>query len=467
MDLLQVQTTAKAEAKGKIGFAYFMEMGLGKTLTVLSEFQDLVAEGKVTRLVVVCPNTFKVGWIDEIKKHNVEVHPHIFESGADYANDAFLKTVFTKPPVLIVNYEAIRKDDTKTFIVKFTAHRKSLIVLDESIQIKTYDSQQTKAALWLADLFHYKRILSGKPVTQGPHDLWAQLKFIGAERGKYHPFKTTFCHMGGYKAKKVIGSQNEELLAAKMNGHIFKASKKDWTDLPPKMYTAREYKLSDELKRQYQSMEDEFVLWLNDTEHVAVDTFITKYIKLAQIQSGFIIREDGTTVELVPPENNPRFILVREIIEEVPGKVVVPYVHKYTLNLLQRSLADYNSAFIKGGMTPEEIQFQKDRFNNDTECRILLAQTRASKYGHTLIGQTTEIDNCSTMVFAENSYSLDDRSQIEDRIHRHGQTASSCLYVDLWGTKLDHRITAALQSKENIAQAVFQHFGLRQTPLFA
>jgi hypothetical protein len=143
--------------------------------------------------------------------------------------------------------------------------------------------------------------------------------------------------------------------------------------------------------------------------------------------------------------------------------VVVPYVHRYTLNLLQRSLADFNPAYIKGGMTPEEIQHQKDLFNNDSGCRIILAQTRASKYGHTLIGGTTAIDNCSTMVFAENSYSLDDRSQIEDRIHRHGQTASSCLYIDLWGTKLDHKITAALQAKENIAQAVFQHFGLKKS----
>jgi hypothetical protein len=88
-----------------------------------------------------------------------------------------------------------------------------MLVLDESIQIKTYDSQQTKAALKLAQLFQYKRILSGKPQTQGPHDLWAQMKAIGAMNTNYFPFKTTFCKMGGFKGKKVVGAQNEELLA--------------------------------------------------------------------------------------------------------------------------------------------------------------------------------------------------------------------------------------------------------------
>ena len=466
MELLGVQTKALQESKNKAGFAYYMEMGLGKTLTALTEFLELAKDRTVTRLVVICPNSFKTGWLDEIRKHGVEVHPFIFISGADGSNSSFLKTEFTKPPVLIINYEAIRKPETQGYIAKFTMGRKCMIVLDESIQIKSHDSRQTKAALSLTPMFLYKRVLSGKPVTQGPHDLWAQLKFIGAIREKYYPFKTTFCRMGGFKAKKVVGTQNEELLAAKMKGHVFKATKTEWTDLPPKMYTSREYELTAKLYRMYQSMEDDFVLWLSETEVVTVDVFITKYIKLAQIQSGFIIKENGDITELVPPELNPRFNLVRDIIEEIPGKVVVPYVHRYTLALLQRFLADYDPAYIKGSMEPSEIQAQKDKFNNDEDCRIILAQIKAAKYGHTLLGGINAADKCSTMVFAENSYSLDDRSQVEDRIHRHGQT-NSCLYIDLWGTKLDHKITQALQAKENIAQAVFSFFGKSKLSLEA
>jgi SNF2 family DNA or RNA helicase len=456
--LLEVQEKALTSSHNMPGFAYFMEMGLGKTLTALTEFLILVQAKQVTRLVVICPNSFKAGWVDEIKKHGIDVDPFIYESGADWVNDMFLRRQFDKPPVLIVNYEAIRKEHTQTFIANFVSGRAAMIVLDESIQIKTYNSQQTKAALALAPLFVYKRILSGKPVTQGPHDLWAQCKFIGAINERYFPFKTTFCRMGGFKAKKVVGTQNEELLASKIEKYIFRASKSQWTDLPPKMYTSRQYQLTPKLKSMYQSMEDDFVLWINETDVVTVEAFITKYIKLAQIQSGFIIKEDGKIEELVSPEENPRFVLLRELLEEVPGKVVVPYVHKYTSHLLLRSLEDYFPAIIKGGMTPEEIQLQKHRFNNDPECRVILAQIRATKYGHTLLGGDDLDDKCNAMIFAENSYSLDDRSQIEDRIHRHGQTADSCLYIDLWGTPLDHRITQALQAKEEISQAVFSFF---------
>ena len=456
MELLEVQRKALQASRGRPGFAFYMEMGLDKTLTALTEFLSLVDKG-VTRLVVVCPNSFKTGWLDEIKKHGLKVHPHIFNSGSDHENGRFLKTKYTSPPVLIVNYEAIRKEHVQQYIAEFTKNRQCMIVFDESIQIKTYNSLQTKAALAMAPLFACCRILSGKPVTQGPHDLWAQMRAIGAINTRYFPFKTTFCRMGGFKGKKVVGAQNEELLAATIDRFVFRASKAEWTDLPPKMYTSRQYQLTPKLAAMYRSMEEEFVLWISDNETVAVEAFITKYIKLAQIQSGFIIKEDESIEELVPPEENPRFILVREIIEETTGKVVVPYIHRYTSSLLERSLAEFNPAVLRGMMKPEEIQACKDKFNNDPTCRVILVQTRAGKYGHTLLGGEDLIDKCSTMVFAENSYSLDDRSQIEDRIHRHGQT-ESCLYVDVWGTRLDHKITLALQAKENIVQAVFQHF---------
>jgi len=456
--LLKVQEKALQASYKRTGFAFYMEMGLGKTLTALTEFMELVPNKDATRLVIICPNSFKTGWLDEIKKHNIDVTAHIFNSGADYENNKFMNEKYTKPPVLIVNYEAIRKQYTKDYIKKFVGNRFAMLVLDESIQIKTHDSLQTKAALELSSLFKYRRILSGKPVTQGPHDLWAQMKAIGAVTSRFYPFKTTFCRMGGFRGKKVVGTQNEQLLADTIDKFIFRASKKDWTDLPPKMYTSRQYQLTYKLASMYKSMEDDFVVWLNETENVTVDAFITKYIKLAQIQSGFIIREDETVEELVDPKENPRFLLVKEIVDEVNGKVVIPYVHRYTFKLLSTILAEYNPAHITGGMKPEDIQVQKDHFNSFSTCRVMLAQSRAAKYGHTLLGGPMVEDKCSTMIFAENSYSLDDRSQLEDRIHRHGQTAESCLYIDLWGTPLDKRITAALQAKENIAQAVFQYF---------
>ena len=127
------------------------------------------------------------------------------------------------------------------------------------------------------------------------------------------------------------------------------------------------------------------------------------------------------------------------------------------LPVLIRALAQYDPAWIKGGMKPDEVEEQKTRFNDDPHCRVILAQCDAAKYGHTLLAGPAEEDRCRTMIFFENSYSADTRDQIEDRIHRRGQTGEYVLYIDLSGSDLDRRIVRALQVKDALYRSVFRN----------
>ena len=453
-NLKAVQTAAKEAAKGRAGFGYFMDMGLGKTLTSLSEFQDLIPQG-TTRLAVVCPNSFKSGWKEEIEKHQIDADFHIYESGSVY-NKNFFDRKFNRPPILIANYEAIRREDTQAALIKYMSQKPSMLVFDESIQLKTHDALQTKAALRLSQFAAVKRILTGKPTTQGPHDLWGQMRAIGQLQNRnYYPFRAMFCRMGGYMNKRVVGVQNEDILAQLIDPHVFRAAKSDWGFDVGKVPTIREYTMSPEQRAQYKSMEQEFVLWLNESDVVTVDAAITKYIKLAQIQAGFIIKEDHSITDLVAPDKNPRVRLLCDILdEEISGKTIVVYVHRHSFNILNHALKAYDPAWIKGMMDPAEIEAQKARFNNDPNCRIMLVQATAGKYGHTLIGGPEPGNRCATTIFFENSYSLDTRSQLEDRNHRFGQLADSVLYVDLCGTPLDRNVIRALQLKESIFQTI-------------
>lgn len=464
-ELKDVQKAALQASNGAEGFAYFMEMGLGKTLVALVDFVKLIIAGKATRMVVLCPNSFKGGWVDEMKLWGLPFDWLVYEAGS-VMNTAWINKGFDKPPVLVVNYESIRMAGTKKnpmpsagllFVERFILTKPTFLVSDESIQISTFDANQTKGALLLSRAAKYARILSGKPMKQGPHDLWSQMRFIKQLNGRdYYSFRNGFCKMGGFKGKAVVGAQNEDVLAELIDPHVFRATKADWTDLPPKVYTIREYTMSTEQRAQYKTMEDEFVLWLQDGDVITIDAAITKYIKLAQIQAGFIFDEQGQLHWLVTPESNPRLNAMKAVLsDEVAGKSIVVYNHKPVGVMLAAELAEYRPAFIKGGMTVEEIRNNKDRFNNDPDCKVICI-TKAAKYGHTLLGDQTTADlACAFEMFFENTYSLDDRSQLEDRPHRHGQLQSSMLYMDLVGTPLDKDCIRALQRKEDIFQSVF------------
>lgn len=473
----KVQLAALAAVSHLPGAAYFMEQGLGKTRTLLMDFADKVVEGTCQRLVVICPNSFKGGWLDEIEKWGYDFDVFLWEAGNEQDAYRWLKRVGEKPPVLVMNYEAIRPKVTRTkkrrnfslgvgqqFIADFVRDRLCMIGFDESIQISTFDSVQTHGALEITKWFNWQRDLSGKPIKTGPQDLWSQMRAIGALNGReYFPFRAAFCRMGGFMGKQVLGAQNEDILAELIDPYIFRATKADWTDLPPKIYSIREYKLSPEMRAKYKSMEEEFVLWLERGDAVTIDTAVTKYIKLAQIQAGFIFDNDSKTEWLVDDDHNPRLKALDEFIEtELVGKIIVVANHRPVVDQLLRHYVEMKPAVIRGGMSTAEIENQKRIFNTGDDCRIIII-TKAGKYGHTLLGnQAVREHACSTMAFYENTYSLDDRSQLEDRSHRHGQIQDTMDYIDFTGTPLDKNCVRSLQRKEGIFQSVFSKLTVRR-----
>jgi hypothetical protein len=453
-DLAPVQLEAITRANGRRGFAFYMEMGLGKTLTVLTEFKVLRMCGKAEKLVVVCPNSFKSGWDAEALKHRTGLSVMVYRSTRKFAPSK-------KIDVLVINYEAVRTEKGTQAVIDFVDNKTAYLALDESVKLKNRTAAQTQAIIGkehklypkpgLVKLFEFVRLLSGKPMTQGPHDLWAQMQAIGATQGiSYFGWQARFCQMGGWENRQVVGALNEDLLRQIIEPVSFQAKKKDWLQgLPKKAYTTRRYALGPVLQQHYDEMEEDFLTYVQG-DRIAVDVAIAKWEKISQIQCGFVLN-DGETTAIVEPDQNPRLQLLIDILdEEATGKVVVVYRHRHVGLMLTQHLGYV--AWIRGQMRPDQIDQEKRRFD-EPECRIMLLQAEAGKYGHTLIG--TPDDPCSTMIFFENSYSLDTRSQIEDRIHRMGAVAESCLYVDLSGSDYDAGVLRALQRKERMFQTVF------------
>lgn len=474
-----VQVEALKRSNRARGFAYYMEQGLGKTSLSYLDFLDLLSERLATRMLVVAPNSFKGGWVKEAEKQGIadKFDFFVWESGSETLLRAFIRKKFDRPPCVIVNWETVRpvrkKEGKKTvyqntavceILIEYVQTMPTMVIWDESIKAKDPSSLSTIGAIQLAmetlKSGGYSRDLSGKPISQGPQDLHGQMQLIGQQWNRnYYAWKTLFCVMGGYQMKKVMRAQNEDIMRSWIEPHLFRATKDEWAkEIPLKdVPTIREYKLTPEMHRMYKQMETEFVIWLNEQEYVSVDHAITKYLKLAQIQAGWIYDNEGKIQWLVEDDKNPRLqALMTFVDEELTGKLAIPYHHKPVFQQLLRSLGgDQQVAWITGGMSSNETEEQKRRFNEDPSVKFILLQDEASKYGHTLLGQQGVPGlGCYTMAFYESTYNLDTRSQIEDRIHRHGQTFPAW-YVDFSGTKMDRNFVEALQRKEDIFQTVF------------
>lgn len=453
----EVQARALQMSAGKAGFAYFMEMGLGKTATLIADFLREKEAGQVDALVVVAPNSLLGNWASEVNywpkdEHKLKVSVWPNKEPAD---------------VYVLNYEAFSVGGATG--IGFVAglldkHQgRVMLSLDESTQIKNYQSGRSKALLSLARSSNMQRLLSGAPLIQGPQDLWAQLKFIGAlYKVNFFQFRNRYCQLGGYMGKQIVGPNKENAaeLSALISTCAFRAKKADWLDLPEKTYYTRPVKLSAPFLRTYKDMASELLLVMGDSE-VSADMAITLMLKLQQISSGFVIDDEGVTHRIDGP--NAKLNELLQIIDtEVDTKVVVPVYFRESQAILTEAFdkAGIKYARIVGGMTKEEIESEKKRFNEDASVRVVIAQTSSQKYGHTLLG-TAEVP-CHTTIFYENTFSLDDRLQMEDRNHRIGQKHGvNC--IDLTCSPIEQKAVNALQAKESVAEVIVD--AIRNTKL--
>ena len=439
------------------GFGYFMEMRTGKTAVLLNEFLALAAYG-VNKLLVIAPNKYKDGWYSEAKKFGIVEPIHVFESSRRGAAETFIQN---SGKILIINYEALISDANMKILRKFV-DRNTFLAADESIKIKNRNTQVFKRALELSKEVEYVRVLTGKPVVQGPHDLWSQLRFIKHLDGfNYFAFRNLFCKMGGFKGKQVIGTQNEEALQNILDKCSFIAKRSNWSDTFETDYDIKRLEMTKQQKIQYDKMEDEFILWLTQDKAIAVDQVITKHMKLTQISSGFIIDEQRQVHELVTPDELPKLVELKDSLEnEIEGKVIILCHYVRSLRLLYEQLQEYRPALIAGSELMKklglQVESQKQWFNEDYRCRVLIAQLQAVKYGHNLMGNPK--DPCLTTIYFENNYSLDDRAQSEQRNQGEGQKAPIHV-IDYASSPIEMDIIRALQKKESIAERIVHYYG--------
>lgn len=434
----EVQTAALNLSNHKTHYAYFMEMGLGKTAVCLTEFVDLQSKDKVDFMMIVCPNSLKSNWISEAEKQ-----------GVGSLNSCIWPNIKEDCDMMAINYEALITKKGQQYLDQITNDRNVYLVFDESIHLKNPRAKRTKMAINLSKEARVVRVLSGAPVTQSSMDLWGQLKVINGV-GKLNPyaFRNRFCEMGGYLGKQVVGSRNEEELNTILDTYSFRAKKKEWTDLPPKSFTTRSYTMVPDQHKQYDQMHKDFIIQLGD-DSITAPMVITQAMKLQQISSGFIIDEEGSTHVLVDQDKNPKLKLAEEIVNEASNKVIIFAYYKKSISMLIDAF-DEQCSYITGGMTNTDIELSKTQFN-EGDKKVMVCQLTAGKYGHTLLG--TDQSPCHTSIYYENNYDLDARLQSEDRNHRHGQLRP-VTYIDLIGSSMDKKIINALVKKQNVAESI-------------
>ena len=450
-------------------YAFFLEMGTGKSKIAIDTLGALYENGDIDTALIIAPKGVYDNWVkkeipthlpDRIDYRVVRWNPSFTKSFREsLTNIAVPKQREAKTlSILVMNVEALSTIKGSESALKYLhLNPNNLVIVDESTTIKTHTAKRTKNALRIAREAKYRRILTGSPITKDPMDLFSQCDFLSPNAlgfKSYYSFRGRYAVLvkqhkkGGGHFPMIVGFRNLEELGKKLDTFSSRVLKKDCLDLPEKIYMRREVALTKEQQRLYGQMKEMALAQIRAGILTTTNNILTQIMRLQQITCGFVQPDDGP----IEPIKNNRVQELLDILQETTGKVIIWASFTYDIHRIQTELSlAYGSdsvAMYYGGTPQDERQEIVERFQDENSpLQYFVGQPATAGFGITLTA-------AHTVVYYSNTYDLEKRVQSEERAHRSGQT-TPVTYIDIVSPDtVDEKVLEALMKKDRTASKV-------------
>lgn len=439
------------------------DQGLGKTKEIIDIAMCRKQTDGIKHCLIICGiNGNKYNWADEVKIHSKE-------------DSWILGTRFTKRPPIkmiegstkdkmedlnnipcqffwITNIETLRggsfkEKQGKRTVIRFPIAEKiqelcdrgiiGMIAFDEAHKAKNPDSQQGKALLSI-DCKGPKIPMSGTFVLNNPLDLYLPLRWAGFETHSFYAYKQHYCTMGGFGGKEIVGYKNLDELRSMVSKVMLRRVKGDVLDLPPKVHTIEWVDAYPEQKSLYKDVRDQ-VRDNIDKVKVHPDP-LSEMLRLRQV-TGYPGIISSTVTKSAKMDR------MEELVEEevsVGGKAIIFSNWSEMTNVIRHKLKKYNPAYITGEVGSVQRMEEKDRFQNDPNCKVMIGTIGALGTGFTLTA-------AQLVIFVDEPWNRGIKDQAEDRAHRIGTRGTVRVVTILTRDTVDEGVYNLVQKKGKMA----------------
>jgi len=458
------QRNALNQSAEKVQWAYFMEMGTGKTKVTIDNMAYLFLKKEITSALIIAPKSVYTVWETEIETHIPEsVKYNIYKWNLDKPKILTQLEKSSKLRIFLINVEALStKRGTNACIEYLSKNKLNFVALDESTTIKNRSAKRTKNILGLRPLSHIRRILTGSPITKSPLDLYTQCQFLDQDLlgfSSYLAFRNRYAEMtdipvgsGRYISVPKYYKRLEEL-EIKLQQFSTRIRKDQCLDLKPKIRQKRYIELEGESKNIYNRLRTSALAIVEDST-ISFSNKLTEIIKLHQVCNGFTKNDDGKIIQI----HESKLKALEETLEETDGKVIIWANYLYNIKeiimFLRKKYGNDSVVSIYGEVNVENRKKAVERIQKDPKTKFLVGNPTTGGFGLTLTA-------CNTVIYFSNNYNLEVRKQSEDRAHRMGQKGS-VVYIDIVARNtLDEAIMKSLTNKGQIAAKTLGEEDLR------
>lgn len=479
------------KANKRSGFILADEPGAGKTLEVTNlALYYRKKYGFKHCLIICCVNTAKYNWCEDIIKHTNGVEkPYILGSrmrrngtvnctggSKDKLKDLQTGKMYGKadgddlPYFLILNIEALRYKEGKLFPITamiaewINTHKIGIVGIDEIHHNASPKSMQGR------QLVHLKADtgsnvcwipITGTPIINKPTDVYLPLKLIdGHSYSSFYTWCEHFCVYGGYGDHEVVGYKNMPYLKNMLQGNMLRRLKKDFIDLPPKVYHV-EYVENTPYQEKLYAM----VLMELQNERGSILQAVNpmaKFLRLRQVNGSPELIDSECKVDDNYLKKSAKLQRLLELLDDAAAageKTIVYSNWVEPLRTLYKFVSQrYKTCCYTGTMPEAERQHHKEVFMNNPSYTVMLGTIAAMGTSHTLTA-------ASNVIFYDEPWTPADREQAIDRVHRPGTTHTVNIYSILTRDTVDDKVHNILYTKQGISEyLVDNRLDFKQNP---
>jgi SNF2 family DNA or RNA helicase len=414
----------------------FNEAGTGKTSAAAWAADYLMTQGKVTRVLIVCPvSIMETAWRSDLFKTLM----HRTVAIAQGTRSQRHAVVTGNYEFIIINFDGVKVVNQELINGGF-----DLIIVDEANAVKSVQTDRWKCLAALIKPTTRLWMMTGTPASQSPIDAYglaklvnpeAVPKFLGAFRDR------VMIKLSQYQWAPRKGAQ--EVVHQVLQPAI-RFTKAECLDLPDLLYSTREVPLTPQQAKYYDAIRKQMAVIAAGAEVTAVNA-ASMINKLLQISQGAVYTDDRDVVEF---DVSNRVAELLDVIANTNEKVLVFVPYRHTLEMLEDRIlkAGYTTATIHGGVAASKRADLIKEFQTEDDPRVLIMVPQATAHGITLT-------RANQVVWWGPVSSTEIYIQANARAHRAGQ--KNCVTVThLQGSPVERRVYALLQGKVDLHQAL-------------
>jgi SWI/SNF-related matrix-associated actin-dependent regulator 1 of chromatin subfamily A len=407
------------------------DMGLGKTRQTIVSLRHLTPGG---RRLVVCPASVKRNWVREIS--------HVSADASTLVIDGTSAVPATAEWV-IINYDILSRHIDALLRVPWAA-----LVFDEAHYLKNHTSARSKLSRQLTERAAAAtpalavQLLTGTPLTSRPRDLFVLLQLAAHPLGRsFLSFAKRYCaaEKGEY-GWKTGGASNIEELTVQLHGVMLRRTKDDVLALPPKLRAWLPVEVPSGTGARAIKKVFELLAGKESRPVASRDEALRRRGKLL----AFLIEARQALAIAKAPAT---LDFVKGAIDQ-GEKVIVFSCFDAPIGTFAKALGDM--AVVVTGKTPASMrQTLVDRFQNDADVRVFIANIIAGGTGLNLTAATQ-------VVFNDLDWVPTNHWQAEDRAYRIGQTRTVNVTYFIARDTIDDFVQAVLETKAALVNAIVE-----------